>query len=119
MSWTPRFGQWSKVEGSVRMGVETMSRTRKIYPASLKARVAVEAIKGHRTTTGIAKIYGVYPNLIGGWKKQALQGLPQVFENGRDARQLATEAEKDDLYRQIGRLQVELEFVKKKSGLLG
>ena len=96
-----------------------MPRTRKQYSASLKAKVAVEAIKEQRTTTEIAKIYAVHPNLIGIWKKQALQGLPQVFENGRNARQATTEAEKDDLYRQIGMLQVELEFVKKKSGLLG
>jgi putative transposase len=60
--------------------------------------------------------YGVHPNLIGMWKKQAVEGLPQIFENGREARRHATEAEKDDLYRQIGVLQVELEFMKKSRG---
>ena len=96
-----------------------MPRTRKSYAPSLKARVAVEAIKSQRATTEIAKIYSVPPNLIPIWKKQAIEGLPQVFENGRDARQAAEEVAKDDLYRQIGVLQVELEFMKKKSGLLG
>ncbi len=67
----------------------------------------------------ISKIYSVHPSLVGVWKKQALVGLPQVFENGREGRQAATEAEKDDLYRQIGVLQMELEFLKKKSRLVG
>lgn len=96
-----------------------MPRTRKNHAPSLKAKVAVEAIKEQRTTMEISKIYSVHPSLVGVWKKQALVGLPQVFENGRDGRQAATEAEKDDLYRTIGVLQVELDFLKKKSRLVG
>lgn len=96
-----------------------MPRTRTSHAPSLKAKVAVEAIKEQRTTMEISKIYSVHPSLIGVWKKQALLGLPQVFENGRAGRPAATEAEKDELYRQIGVLQVELEFLKKKSRLAG
>lgn len=94
-----------------------MPKTRRSYAPSLKAKVAVEAIKAQRSAAEIAKIYSVHPNLIGLWKRQALAGLPEVFTNGRD-RQAGLETDKDELYRQIGVLQVELEFLKKKSGLL-
>jgi len=72
----------------------------------------VEAIKAQRSTAEIAKIYSVHPNPIGLWKRQALAGLPEVFTNGRD-RPAGVETDKDELYRQIGVLQVELEFLKK------
>ena len=61
-----------------------MPRTRKSHPPSLKAKVAVEAIKGHKTTAQIAQMFGVHPTQVGGWKKQALAGLPDVFGNGRE-----------------------------------
>ena len=61
-----------------------MPKTRRSYAPSLKAKVAVEAIKAQRSTAEIAKIYSVHPNLIGLWKRQALAGLPEVFTNGRD-----------------------------------
>ena len=47
-----------------------MPRTRKSHPPSLKARVAVEAIKAHKTTAQIAQMFGVHPTQVGGWKKQ-------------------------------------------------
>ena len=56
-----------------------MPRTRKSRPPSLKARVAVEAIKAHKTTAQIARMFGVHPTQVGGWKEQALTGLPDVF----------------------------------------
>ncbi len=96
-----------------------MPGTRKSYAPSLKAKVAMEAIKAQRTTTEIAKIYSVHPNPIGIWKKQAVENLPEIFNGGRDGRQAELSADKDELYRQIGVLKVELEFLKKKSGLLG
>ncbi len=96
-----------------------MPGTRKSYAPTLKAKVAIEAIKAQRTAAEIAKIYGVHPNLIGIWKRQALGGLPEVFNGGRDDRSGQAGADKDELYRQIGVLKVELEFLKKKSGLPG
>jgi transposase-like protein len=96
-----------------------MPKNRKSYAPSLKAKVAVEAIKAQRTAAEIAKIYDVHPNLISVWKKHALTSLPELFENGHEARAAGADAEKDELYRQIGLLKVELEFLKKKSGLLG
>jgi transposase len=101
--------------GGIENEGESMSRTRKSHPPSLKARVAVEAIKGHRTTAQIAQMFGVHPTQVGGWKKQALAGLPDVFGNGREQMRQQADAEKDDLYRQIGQMKVELDFLKKKS----
>ena len=97
---------------------ESMPRTRKNHPPSLKAKVAVEAIKGLKTTTQIAQMFGVHPTQVGGWKKQALAGLPDVFSNGRDQLRQESEAEKGDLFMQIGQMKVELDFFKKRAGLI-
>jgi transposase len=95
-----------------------MPKTRKSYPPSLKAKVAVEAIKGVKTTTQIAQMFRIHPNLVGNWKKQALSGLSDVFTNGRERSREQADAEKDELYKQIGQLKVELDFLKKTAGLL-
>lgn len=95
-----------------------MPRTRKNHPPSLKAKVAIEAIKGHKTTAQIAQMFGVHPTLVGGWKKQALAGLPEVFGNGHDRLRQQVDAEKDELFKQIGQLKVELDFLKKRAGLV-
>lgn len=95
-----------------------MPRTRKSYPPSLKAKVAVEAIKEHKTTAQIAQIFGVHPTQVGGWKKLLLTGLPDIFGNGRDQMRQQADAEKNELYKQIGQLKVELDFLKKRAGLI-
>ena len=95
-----------------------MPKTRKSHPPSLKAKVAVEAIKGVKTTSQIAQMFSIHPNLVGSWKKQALAGLTDVFANGREHSRQQADAEKDELYRQIGQLKVELDFLKKRAGLL-
>src|SRR5215472_17284215 len=69
--------------GGIENEGESMPRTRKSHPPSLKANVAVEAIKAHKTAAQIAQMFGVHPTQVGGWKKQALAGLPDVFSNGR------------------------------------
>lgn len=93
-----------------------MPRTRKNYAPSLKAKVAIEAIKGNRTAAQIAQTFSVHPNLVACWKKQAVEQLPDVFAAG-NAKQQA-DVEKDELFQQIGRLKVELDFLKKRVGLL-
>ena len=95
-----------------------MPRTRKNHPPSLKAKVAVEAIRANRTTAEIAQMYGVHPTQVGGWKKQALTGLPDVFGNGREQMRQQADTEKDDLYKQIGQMKVELDFLKKRACLI-
>lgn len=62
-----------------------------------------------------AHMFGVHPTQVGGWKKQVLAGLPDVFGNGREQLRQEADTEKDELYKQIGQLKVELDFLKKKS----
>ena len=95
-----------------------MPKIRQSHPPSLKAKVAVEAIKAHKTSAQIAQIFSVHPTQVGGWKKQALAGLPDIFGHGREQLRQQSDLEKDELYKQIGQLKVELEFLKKRSGLL-
>jgi len=104
--------------GGIENEGETMPRTRKSHPPSLKAKVAVEAIKAHKTTAQIAQMFSVHPTQVGGWKKQALAGLPDIFGNGREQVRQQADAEKDELYKQIGQLKVELDFLKKRAGLI-
>jgi transposase-like protein len=92
-----------------------MPRTRKNHP-SLKAKVVVEAIKGVKTTAQIAHAFGAHPNLVANWKKQALEQLKEIFSNGH--KPPANDTDKDELYKQIGQLRVELDFLKGRAGLL-
>src|ERR1035441_5925253 len=103
--------------GSIENRGESMPRTRKSHPPSLKAKVAVEAIKAHRTTAQIAQMFGVYPTQVGGCNKWALAGFPDVFANGREQMRQQADAEKDELYKQIGQMKVELDFLKKELAL--
>ena len=91
---------------------------RKFYSAELKARVALEAIRGQKTVNEIASEYEVHPNLVGNWKKQALESLPEVFSTGKARSREDEQAKLDALYQQIGQLQVELAFLKKRAGRL-
>ena len=104
--------------GGIENEGESMPKTRKNHPPSLKAKVAVEAIKAHKTAAQLAQMFGVHPTQVGGWKKQALAGLPDIFGNGREHMRQQTDAEKDELYKQIGQLKVELDFLKKRAGLI-
>src|SRR5947209_17567556 len=95
-----------------------MPKVRKSHPPSLKAKVAVEAIKAHKTAAQIAQMFGVHPTQVGGWKKQALAGLPDIFGNGREQMRQQADTEKLELYKQIGQLKVALHFLKKRAGLI-
>jgi transposase len=63
-------------------------------------------------------MFGVHPTQVGDWKKQALAGLPDIFGNGREQMRQQADADKDELYKQIGQLKVELDFLKKRAGLI-
>lgn len=96
-----------------------MPRTRKNHPPALKAKVAIEAIKGNRTTSEIAQTFAVHPNLVVNWKKQAIELLPELFTpQSAGPAKPASDPEKDALYRQIGQMKVELDFLKKRTGML-
>jgi len=91
---------------------------RKKYSKELKSKVAIAAIKGHKTANEIASEFGVHPSMVNRWKKQALESMADVFGNRRERNTKEIEAEKDRLYQQIGRLQVELDWLKKSTGHL-
>ena len=95
-----------------------MSRKRKQYNAEFKARVAVEAVRGNKTISEISSHYEVHPNQVAKWKKQALENLPSLFERGRNGFGQDREELVERLYSQIGRLQTELAWLKKKCDLL-
>lgn len=92
-----------------------MKPRRKTYTGAYKAKIVVEAIKGQQTINQLASKYGVHPNMITDWKKQALSGLPQVLSDRRGRDEKAEEELKAQLYQQIGQLKMELEWLKKKS----
>lgn len=92
---------------------------KKKFDGAFKAKVALEAIKGEKTITQIASEYGVHANQIGQWKKRLLEELPGLFSDRRKREEKEGAAETDELYRQIGQLKVELDWLKKKSQILG
>jgi transposase len=94
-----------------------MSRKRRAFGSALKAKVALAACRGEKTTAQLASEYAVHASQITAWKKQLLEGAVDLFEDGRGKRgeQSTNEAE---LFEQIGRLKMEVEWLKKKSAEL-
>ena len=95
-----------------------MTKQRKNYSADFKAKVAIAAIKGDKTVNEIASTYGVHPNQVSTWKKQALGVIPNAFSSQQARQAEADEELRARLYQQIGQLKVELDWLKKKVGLL-
>jgi transposase-like protein len=88
---------------------------RKHYDKEFKAKVALEAVRGEKTIQEIATAHAVHPNLVSLWKKQLLESAGKLFEKeGKDKSAEEAERKQDQLFRQIGQLQVENEFLKKK-----
>ena len=96
-----------------------MTGKRKQHTAAFKAQVALAAIKGDRTVNELAGQFGVHPTLIHAWKKQLLAGAEVVFASGVKVDAGDAEARQAELFEQIGRLKMELEWVKKKAAALG
>ena len=94
--------------------------TRKQYTAKFKARVVVEAMRGEKTLNQLGSQYGLHPVQIAHWRRTALDHLEDLFVDGRTRRgeDADGETDRDALFEEIGRLKVELDFVKKKAGML-
>lgn len=95
-----------------------MSRKRRALGASLKAKVALAAVKGDRTTAQLASEFGVHTSQVTAWKKRLLEGVGELFADGRQKRTDDSAADEQELYEQIGRLKMEVEWLKKKSATL-
>jgi putative transposase len=95
-----------------------MARKRRSFSGAFKAKVALAACRGEKTTAQLAAEYGVHAGQVTAWKKQLLEGVAELFEDGRSKRtEEATNEE--ELYEQIGRLKMEVEWLKKKAAELG
>ena len=93
---------------------------RKKYTAKKKAQIVLEILKEERSVAQIASEYGIHPNQLYRWKAQALEGLPNLFEDERKtekALRAAHEEELQELYAEIGRLTTQLNWLQKKSGI--
>ncbi len=91
---------------------------RKAHDSAFKAKVALEAIRGERTLTQLSSEFGIHPNQIGQWRKQVLEALPDLFSKHRHKKDREQDALVSELYRQIGQLKVEVDWLKKKSQML-
>jgi transposase-like protein len=96
-----------------------MGRKRKVHSASFKAQVALAALKGDRTVSELSSVHGVHATMIHAWKKQLLSGAEWVFENGVTTSSVEHEELQARLYEEIGRLQTELAWLKKKAARFG
>lgn len=96
-----------------------MKRMRKSFDGTTKAKVALEAIKGEKSVSQIASQYKVHVSQIRQWKQRVLEELPGLFSRKREKSQAEAEERTAELYRQIGQLKVELDWVKKKSDPFG
>ena len=91
--------------------------TRKRYDSRFKAQVVLEALKNDRTIAELASEHGVHANQITKWKRVVLDELPGIFSTKRERDQRDNEALQAELYRQIGQMKVELDWLKKKVGV--
>jgi transposase-like protein len=95
-----------------------MTTTRKQYSPKFKGRVALEAIRGEKTLSQLGSQFKVHPIQIAKWRKTAVEQIPELFVDGRARKGRNGEDNSDALYEQIGRLKMELDWLKKKVGLL-
>jgi transposase len=92
-------------------------KKRKVHGPDFKAKVGLEAVRGVKTINELAQEYGVHPVQIGQWKKEILANACTLFEGKRGPKPVEQHSEPDRLYSEIGKLKMELDWLKKKSGL--
>ena len=92
-----------------------MSQKRKKHSSQFKAKVALAALQNQETTAQLSSRFGVHPTMISAWKRQLLDGAAELFDKNQTSRK-QTEGQVDELYRQIGQLKVENDFLARKLG---
>lgn len=90
---------------------------RKIFSGEFKAKVALEAIRGIKTVNEIGQEFGVHPTQVGMWKKELQAQASSLFDAKRGPKPADPSASPERLYSEIGRLKMELDWLKKKSGI--
>ena len=93
-----------------------MSKKRNRYSAEFKAKVALAALRNDETMAELAARFGIHPSMINSWKRSLVESAADIFQKGHKSRK-QNEAQVDELYRQIGKLQVERDFLSKKLSL--
>ena len=96
-----------------------MGRKRRVFGATFKAKVALAAVRGDKTASELASHYGVHASQIAVWKKQLMEQAAELFEDGRSRKGEERSASEQELYEHIGRLKMELEWLKKKAAPCG
>jgi len=91
-----------------------MSKKRKQYSPSFKSKVALAALKGDQTTSEIATRFQIHPTMVSTWKRELLENAPDLFEGKKRSGKQSNEPSSDELYREIGRLTVERDFLSRK-----
>ena len=91
-----------------------MGQKRRKLAGKLKAKVALAAVRGDRTIAQLASQFGIHGNQVSAWKRTLLEHAAELFEDGR-RRSQETSSNEQELYEQIGRLKMELEWLKKKA----
>ena len=92
-----------------------MTTRRNKFKPDFKAKVALEALKGDKSTAELAQIFGVHPAQISAWKKQLLESASSVFEGKRPTK--SDEVDTDELYKKIGKLEMERDFLATRPGI--
>lgn len=95
-----------------------MARKRRTFTAAFKAKVALAAIGGEGTLAELASRFEIHPNQVATWKKQAIQGMTESLSDGRKTADKENQDREAKLFQQIGQLQFELDWLKKKSDQL-
>jgi putative transposase len=99
--------------------VHSVSRKRRAFSAAFKAKVALAAVRGDQTTAELASKFAVHTSQVTSWKKQLLERASGLFEDGRRKPADGQSPKEEELFEQIGRLKVEVEWLKKKAAELG
>ena len=105
------------MEAGEETGNVMSEKKRKVFSGEFKAKVALEAIRGLKTVNEIAQDFGVHPTQVGIWKKELQEQAASLFEVKRGAKPVDPSASSERLFSEIGRLKMELDWLKKKSGI--